>query len=370
MLKKIIFIIILILLIVAGIRLIKHKKAEISNIEAPKPRLMAVRTTAAEKGTFAARKILLGEIVAKRRTDLAARITSHILSVAVRPGTRVQKDELLLQLDDRPQKNRVAAVRADLAAAKTELTTQKSIFSRDQKLFTAKAISQEALDKSRTGYEGARARATALQKSLNTAVADLSYTVIKAPAAGVVTSRSVDPGDLAVPGKTLLSMEETGAGCYILVKVPQADFPRFKPGNPVKIIPDKLSGNTDIANLSAAISRVHPAITQGTLAGIEIDLAAPPFNLPTGAAVRVVLLENRVTGWKIPARAILENVKQSYVFTVDADNQVQIIPARILANNGDWLVVAAELNEKSRLIIAQESTLLRLHEKQAVKVIR
>jgi RND family efflux transporter MFP subunit len=370
MLKKLIVIIILVLLIVAGIRLIKHKKAAISRIEAPQPQLMAVKTVTAEEGEFAIRKILLGEIVAKRQALLAARITSHIITVAGRPGTAVQKGDLLIQLDDRPQKDRVAAIRADLAAAETQLATQSSIFSRDRKLFTAKAISQETLDKSRASYESARARATALQKSLNTAIADLSYTVIKAPAAGVISSRLVDPGDLATPGRTLLGVEENKAGYYILVNVPQADFSRIKPGNLVEIIPDKLSRNSESENITAVVSRIHPAVSQGTLASIEIDVTKRPFSLSTGATVRVTLFEDKVKGWKIPARAILENVDKSYLFSVNADSQVQIFPAQILAENGDWLVVAAELNEKSRLIVAQESALLRLHENQAVKVIQ
>jgi len=370
MLKKLIVVIILVLLVVAGIRLIKHKKAAISNIEAPKPRLMAVKTVTVEKGEFSSRKTLLGEIFAKRQALLSARITSHIITVSGRPGSVVKKGDVLVKLDDRLQNDQVAATRADLAAAETQFATQKSIFSRDQKLFAAQAISQETLDKSRVSYDTVRARVIALKNALNSALADLSYTVIKAPAAGVITSRLVDPGDLATPGKTLMGVEESGAGYYILVNVPQADFTWIKFGNPVEIIPDKLSRNSPSENITAAVSRIHPAVSQGTLASIEIDIAKRPFNLSTGAVVRVALIEDNVKGWKIPARAILENVEQSYVFTVNTDNRVQVIPARILAENGDWLVVAAELNEKSRLITAQESALLRLHENQAVKVVQ
>jgi RND family efflux transporter MFP subunit len=377
MIKKLIVVIILIILIVAGIRLIKHKKAAISKTPPPTQRLMAVKTVTAEDGEFPIRKILLGEIVAKRQVNLAARITSHILTVSGRPGTVVKKGDLLIQLDDRPQIDRVAAIRADLAAAETQLTTQSSIFSRDRKLFAAKAISQEAFDKSRASHDSAGARVTALQKSLNIAIADLSYTVIKAPAAGIITSRKVDPGDLATPGKALLGLEETGAGYYVLVNVPQADFARLRPGNQAEIIPDKFaSGATDnnpaaaAAIITAPISRVHPAISRGTLASLEIDLSQPPFQLPTGATVRVALLENKVKGWKVPARALLENVEHNYVFTVTPDNRVHIVSVTILAKNGDWLVIAATLDEKNRLIVAQESALLRLHENQAVQVVK
>ncbi len=370
MLKKLIVIIILIILVVAGIRLIKHKKAAIGLNKAPAKRVMAVKTVAIEHGEFAITKTLLGEIVAKRQALLAARITSHILTVSGRAGTMVKKGDLLLQLDDRLQKDRVASTRSDLAAAKTQLTTQSAIFSRDRKLVEAKAISQEAFDQSRASYDNAGARVTALQNALNSALADLSYTLIKAPADGVITRRLVDPGDLAVPGKTLMQVEETGAGYYILVNLPQADFARFKPGDPVTIIPDNLSAEPVFAALTTSVSRVHPAVSRGTLTSIEIDLDKPPFHLPTGATVRVSLVESQVKGWKIPARAILENVGQSFVFAVTSDNLVRVIPARILAKNGDWLVVAAELEEKNRLVTAQESALLRLHDKQTIKVVQ
>ena len=373
MIKKLIPVVIILLLVVAGIRLIKHKKAAISKIPPPTLRLPAVKTVTAVKGDFPVSKTFLGEVVAKRRILLAARITSHILTVSGRPGTRVGKGDILLQLDDRPEQDRVAAIRADLAAAKTQLTTQKAIFSRDQKLFKARAISQEAFDKSRAAYDNARARVTALGKSLNIALVDLSYTVIKAPAAGVITERLIDPGDLAVPGKTLLGIEEIDAGYYILVNIPQADFVNLNPGDPVTIIPDKFSAgpDTDAAPpLSAVISRIHPAVGQGTLASVEIDIPQPPFALPTGAAVRVALRMGVFEGWRVPARALLENVGQSYLFTVTAANRVRIVPATVLANDGDWLVVRAPLSTENRLIVAQESALLRLSEKQAVKVVK
>ncbi len=370
MIKKLITVIILILLVAAGIRLIKHKKAAISQTKPPLERITAVKTVTADKGEFAIQKTLLGEIVAKRQILVAARITSHILTVSGRPGTIVNKYDILIQLDDRTEKDQVAAIRADLQAARTQLVTQQSIFSRDQKLFKATAISQEAFDKSRASYDDARARVTSLEKSLNIAIADLSYTVIKAPAAGVITERLVDPGDLATPGRPLIGIEESNAGYYVLVNIPQADFALVKTGDSAEILADKFNGKPQAKAITAAISRVHPSTSQGTLASIEIDLEKPPFNLPTGAAVRISLTENSIEGWKVPARAVLENVEQSYLYTVTNGNRIHIVPARILATDGDWLVVAAELNEKNRLVIAQESGLLRLHDKQTVKVVQ
>ncbi len=365
--KKIIVIIVIVLLIAAGVRLVKIKKADIASTPRPAPRLTTVETTRAIQGTFPISTTRLGRIAAKRQTTLAARITSHILTVAVREGAMVKKGEILIQLDDRREKDRVAATRADLAAAKTQLTTQEAIFVRDQKLFAAQAISQETLDKSRASRDAARARATALKKSLDTAVTDLSYTRITAPADGVVTARLADPGDLATPGKALLKLEEQQAGYYIQVNIPQADFARIKEGAPASIRP---AGTDTRPPITARVSRIHPAVTVGTLATVEIDVARQPFGLPTGATVRISLVEGTASGWKVPGRALLENINKNYIFTVDDQGLVHIVPVAILARNSDWSVVDGPLKENSRVIVAQESTLLRLHEQQPVKVVQ
>jgi len=366
--KKIIVIIVIVLLIAAGVRLVKMKKADIASTPRPAPRLTTVETTRAIQGTFPISTTRLGRIAAKRQTTLAARITSHILTVAVREGAMVKKGEILIQLDDRREKDRVAATRADLAAAKTQLTTQEAIFVRDQKLFAAQAISQETLDKSRASRDAARARATALKKSLDTAVTDLSYTRITAPADGVVTARLADPGDLATPGKALLKLEEQQAGYYIQVNIPQADFARIKEGAPASIRP--AGSDTASPPVKASVSRIHPAVSTGTLATVEIDVARQPFGLPTGATVRISLVEGTASGWKVPGRALLENINKNYVFTVDDQGLVHIVPVAILARNSDWSVVDGPLKENSRVIVAQESTLLRLHEQQPVKVVQ
>ena len=367
MVRKLIIITVIILLVAAGIRLVKLKKAEIAKTPLPVARILAVKTTRAIQGTFPISKTLLGRIVAKQQTTLASRITSHILKVSVREGSTVEKGDILVQLDNRREKDRVTATKADLASAKTQFATQEAIFTRDQQLFAGQAISREALDKSRASRDAAQARVTALKKALDTAITDLSYTIINAPADGIITARLVDPGDLATPGKPLLGLEEQQAGYYIQLNIPQADFARAKKGDKVKISPD--SSNT-MTPVNAQISRIHPAIIFGTLATLEIDIARRPFALPTGATVKVSLAEGTASGWKIPGRAVLENVKTNHIFTVSQENLVHIVPVSIRGRGNDWVVVAGALTVDSRIIVAQESALLRLHEKQQVKVVQ
>jgi RND family efflux transporter MFP subunit len=370
MLKKIIPIVILVVLVAAGIRLVKKKQAAIKSLPRPESRLLAVAAAAPSHGEFAVETVRLGTLAAKQPARLAARISAHILELSVREGDRVEAGEILVRLDDRREKDRLATVKADLAAARTQLATDAATFARDRKLFAAKAISQEALDRSRARHDASRARVTSLQKALDTALTDLSYTLIKAPTAGIITARYADPGDLATPGKPLLGFEDTAAGYLVQVNLPQSELSRFRIGGPARILPDRrLNPAPDHgAAITAAISRLHPAVGPGSLAVLEIDLSERPFDLPTGSAVRVRLTTEQVSGWRLPGRAVLENVDQAYVFGIDEKNRIKAIEVAVKARYGDWYVVDGRLEAFPQFAIGQESMLLRLHDGMKIRV--
>ncbi len=372
MLKKIALLLIFVVLVAGGIHLVKKKRAAIKNLPEPETRVTAVATVPAVFGRYAGASFRLGQLRAKQPARLAARITARILELKVREGDRVKAGAILVRLDDRREHDRIAALSADLSAARTESKTQAAIFSRDRKLFQARAISQEALDLSRARRDSARARVVNLEKALATARTELSYTLVRAPAAGVITERLADPGDLATPGRPLLGFENPAAGYFIRVNIPQADLTRYRSGGPVRIRPDSNTGvdSTAAASppvLAATISRLHPAVGRGQLATLEIDLAERPFGLPTGSAVGVLLQEKEVTGLRLPARALLENVDKKFVFTVDAKDRIHIVEVGVAARADDWCVVTGKLENGTRVVVAQESGLLRLHEGQPVK---
>ena len=375
MLKKIVLVIIAIILVAGGIHLVKKKKAAIRNLPLPEKRVVAVQTTTAEAGSFAGVKLRLGNLEAKQAARLAARVTGRIIEIQVREGDRVEAGQILVRLDDRREKDRVAALKADLGAARTRFQTDAAIYARDRKLFKAKAISREALDRSKSRHDDARARVTSLEQALATARTELSYTLIKAPAAGLITARLADPGELATPGKALLGFENEAAGFFIRVNLPQAELSRYRVGGPVRLRPDREASLLAAAKkapeaLSAAISRLHPAVGKNDLAALEIDLPRRPFDLPTGSELFVELRENQVKGFRLPARAVLENVDKNWVYTVDAKNRIHLVEVSIRSRGDGWFVVDGELGDHPRVVVAQESALLRLHEKMPVRVVK
>ncbi len=364
MLKKIIGIILVLILIAGGVMVVRHKKASLENMPLPEKNEMAVEVVRPVYGKFYEKKRFLGTLFPKISADISPRLTGHLLEVRVRQGDVVKEGDLLALLDDRLERDKVSELKASLAAAKTNLATMENIYERDRKLFEAKALSQEALDRSLSLRDSARAQVIALEKGLHTAEINLSYTRLLAPFSGVVTGRFADPGELAVPGKPVLSLEAVEKGYFVSVRVPQALFPRLETGDRVFVYGGE-GGTRSI--LEGTISRIHPAVRAGTLVTVEIDFNERPFGLPSGATLEVELVTGEVEGWKVPVRALLEDVDTSYLYLVDDKNSVHIKKVEIVAKGADGAVIKSGLDKDSLVIVAQESGLLRLHEGQRVK---
>ena len=374
MVKKVAVFMIMVLLVGAGAVIIKKKRAELDRVQPPARAPVLVRTARVERGRFPVTRRYLGTIRPKISVDIAPRITGRLFEVRFREGMKVRKGELLALIDDRQIRDRLDELKARLSAARTSFETQQRVFERDERLFEAKAVSQEQLDRSHAARDAARAEVVALEAALRSEGTMLSYSRLCAPFDGVITRRYQNPGDLAVPGRPVLAMEEPAAGYYVEIKIPQAEFAAVRPGARVRLLngyPGPLSSGDGSEVIDASVSRIHPAVTTGTLSAVEADCGKPPFGLPTGAAVTAMIETGSVEGCKVPVTALLENVDSAHVFLVDAKGVVHVRQVRVLYETGDWAVVAAPgISTGDKVVVAHESALLRLHEGEKVSEVR
>jgi len=370
LMKKAVIVLLVLLLAAGGVMVIKKKKQALLHTPLPEKAPLPVLVVQPEAGTFPMTRRYLGTITAKVAADISPRITGRIFEVRVREGTEVKKGQLLALIDDRQIRDKINELRARLFAARSALNTQEGIFERDTRLFDNKAISREQLDRSRASRDLARAEVVSLKSALSSAETDLSYVRLKAPFDGIITKRYQDPGDLAVAGKPVLSMERPSSGYYVEVKVPQAEFPMMKKGNRVFLETEKIVPGQAGASLQVEISRVHPAVSTGTLAAVEVDTGRRPFGLPTGATVTARIETGTVHGLRVPLRALLENVDAAYVYAVGRDNKVHVKKVSLLYRGPDFAVIhQGDIPADSKVVVAQESALLRLHEGEKVKLV-
>jgi len=350
-------------LIALGFVIVKHKKRELSSIKPPEAMSLPVVTSQVRYGSLEETRRYLGVLEAKVKADIAPRITAEVIRLYVREGDLVKRGQLLVELDAREQDARIGSLNAELIAAKTALMTYEGIYQRDLELYWNKALSKEALDRSKMALESARAKVKDLENQLDAAVVQRSYTKLKAPFDGTIVSRWIEQSDMALSGRPVLGLESNEDGYKLVLKVPQALFPVLKKGMKVGILPFEKGQE----RIEARISRLYP----GTLPGCEIDLPERPFELPTGSKLYVMLHLGKATGFILPSRALLEQAEgPGLVFPIDEDGRVKKIPVKPIARSHDLVCLLAlqgGLFEGQKVVVAGEDVLLRLKKGQKVR---
>jgi multidrug efflux pump subunit AcrA (membrane-fusion protein) len=205
----------------------------------------------------------------RARTDIRveAQITARVLEVNVTPGTDVGKGDTLVVLDARAAESRLEQARQRLesarsgrrqaqrtvAAAQAAFNKAKSTYERMKKLRSEQVITEEEVEQAETAYlqaraelnraqaatEGASADVEQAEKAVQEAEISLDYTTITAQEAGEVAKRFVDPGDLAFPGKQLLTLQ-TGGSLRMEAQVREGLIGRLQLGQRVPVVVEAL----------------------------------------------------------------------------------------------------------------------------------
>ena len=371
--KKLIILIVAVLVIAGGILVMKNKERNLAALPQPAAVLPVVQVALVADGTLEESGHYLGVVEPVASSDLSARITGNILTINKREGDTVRQGEVLVTIDDRELLDRFAAIQSEVLAnqqrligAQSSYTTQQSIYGRDEKLFAAGAISQEALERSKAALDAAKATVDAYQESIkgmtmNTSAArtQAGYARITAPFSGIVTRRSMEPGDLAVPGKAILTVEKT-TSYKILAQLPQEELNHIRSGSKVLLS----NGNQRI---EAEVNRVYPALGKNMLATVEVLTPAAPFGLPSSATVGFDIVRKKVGGLLVPAQAIVKTGQGSFVYQIK-EGIVEIIPVKVLGMGNGMAAISGTLPAGAQVAVGQENKLLSLSSGSKVSV--
>ena len=365
--KKLIILGIVIVVLAGAFFLVSMKKRQAASLAKPQPYRQTIQAATVTQGHLEMTTHYLGVIEPYTRSDLSARISGVILDLLKRENDSVHSGELVAVIDDRELADRAQAIDAEalatqqkIAGAQSAYETQKSISERDALLYKDGAISKEALERSQATLDGARATHLAFQETLQglkksaaAARTQAGYAKLYSPFAGVVSKRWSDPGEMAVPGKPLLTVEKSSP-YKVMVQIPQEEISRVKKGTKVYLI------NGD-QRLTAAVDRVYPTLGRNLLGSIEIILATRPFNLPSGATVGVDLVASVAEGLLVPENAIVKTGRGVFIYVLDR-NIVKIRSVVLLGAGAGQAAVSGQLHAGDKVAFGQENRLLSLKE--------
>ncbi len=296
-----------------------------------RPAGVAVQLVSAAPADIQTSVVASGRVLAPSRVDIGATIIGRVQTVRVREGARVAADEILVELDPRELKAAVAQSEAAVTRARARLSSVKTLAlpmaqaaqqqaqanltlaereaqrARDlvAKGFVSRSRLDDAerqLDVARSQLESARAQTGAqsaagaesqqaqsllveAEAALLFAQARLSQTLIRAPAAGVVLERLIEPGDIAQPGGKMMTLALDGP-VRLIVQVDEKNLPLIRTGAVATAAADAFPNE----RFEAVVNYVSPGIdaARGTVE-LRLDVPKPPALLKSDMSIAMDL---------------------------------------------------------------------------------
>jgi RND family efflux transporter MFP subunit len=291
----------------------------------------AALETVAVRGSTVARAVSYdGTVQAVRQTVVAAQVSGAVTALAVKSGDRVSAGQVLARLDARAAEQTAAAGTAQVQVARAAEEAAQSELQRQRQLFAANFISRAALDRAEAHYKAAHAEVAAQLAGAGASRTSSEFYVVRAPYAGIVADVAVVLGDMAMPGRPLMTLYDPGA-LRVSVNVPQTAAARLGAA-PARV---ELPGAAaESAWLSTTSTEVLPT-ADPTTHTVEMRLGLPPHVPGTkpGMFVRAWLPATTTAGdeqrlW-VPLQSVVRRAELAAVYVVAADGRPMLRQVRV-----------------------------------------
>ncbi len=204
--KKTISIILVVLLVASAGLLVRIRKKAVTGAPVAIPITYTVRTVLPETRTVSQTSTFLAKLEPAKQAMISTRLSGWIKEVVVRESETVRQGDPLLQIDDREIQAGIAGLRAGLSAANEQSRYNEDLYERNKAMFEAGGLSQEKLDASAAAYSAAEATVRGLEQQIQALESQLEYSRIVAPFPGTVGTIFLEEGNLATPGRAILSL--------------------------------------------------------------------------------------------------------------------------------------------------------------------
>ena len=313
---------------------------------------LAKPTVAADANRPGANEVSLDAVVeAVRQATLSAQVPGAIVSLNVKAGDRVRAGQELLRIDASAAQQNVAGSTAQLEAAQANMRVAGKELERQKQLFQKQYISQGALDRAQAQFDAAQAQVNAQQAQTRAAQTQTGFFSVRAPFNGVVSDVPVTLGDMAMPGRPLLTLHDPSA-LRVSAAVPQSMIEGVR--QQIKTVRYEIAGHTSV---SAAHVQLLPSVDPVThTAQLRMALPAGVEGLAPGMFARVwVPVTPLAPNAKdarvfLPLTAIVRRAEMTGVYVMDAQGQPRLRQVRLGRTTGQTVEVLSGVSAGEQVV--------------------
>lgn len=263
-------------------------------------------------------------IEAVRQSTVSAQIAGRIVELRFDVGDYVKRGEVIVRIDERVATQAVAASEAQVSEAVANANNARVQFERSKALAAQRFISQAGLDKAEADYKAAQARVSALLAGAGQAATERGFATIVAPYSGVVSARHVELGEMATPGKPLMTGFDPST-LRAVATVPQTRMADIQSGGRARIeIPSARQWleSKNLVVMPSADPRTHTS-------RVRLDLPANAQGVYPGVFARVHFSLGQATRLLVAREAVIRRSELNAVYVVDAQGAPQLRQVRL-----------------------------------------
>ena len=260
------------------------------------PRPVTVELATAETRLLQQTIEAVGTTRALQSIDIVPEVDGRLVELAITPGARVEKGDILARLDDTIE-------RADLVEATAVLTEQRQTVERIRQLRLTNAVSQAS-------QEEATARLAEATAEVERTRRRLDNRVIKAPFAGVVGLTNYDVGARVSEGQVLTRLDDLSE-IEVEFSLPETLFAQVSRGQPLSAVSAAFPGREFSGTIDAVDNRIDPVSRAFRTRAL---IPNPDSTLPGGMFLSLKLVLSEAEALVVPEEAIIFQAAETYVF--------------------------------------------------------
>jgi RND family efflux transporter MFP subunit len=288
----------------------------------------AVKVIAAGQKSVANFNDTDGVVEAVMQSTLSSQIAGRVLSLNVKAGDRVKAGQVLATLDDRETQTGVLRSQAQLQQSDADLRQLQIALKRTQDLKNQGFVSAAALDLAEAQYKAAQAGRDSAGAATQQAKVTQSFSKITAPYDAWVLETSAQAGDLAMPGKPLMTVYAPQP-LRVVMQWPASEKNSLPKLQDIQI----QLGAEAIQPVSMQIMPNADGISQTIAIKLDLPRAGAALNAAPGQQVRVRTAGTSQAKGLVPSTAILRRGEMTAVY-VAQENGFAMKLVRLGADHG------------------------------------
>jgi membrane fusion protein, multidrug efflux system len=314
---------------------------------APVERAALVHTELVQPRDGQVASTLTGEVQARFSADLSFRVSGRVLERLVDVGAHVNAGDVLARLDPAEQRAELDAATAGVAAAESQLRVAKARFDRQTYLISSGFTTRVAYDQAQEELRSSESTLESSKAQLGTAREALDDTELHARAAGVITARSLEVGQVVQAAQSVFSLAQDGERDAVF-DVPESIFSGDVEGH----VSLSLVSDPDVAAVGH-VREISPAVDpKSSTVRVKVAIQNPPAAMTLGSAIAGTAGTKPATEITVPWTALTATGSKPAVWIVDPKTKTASLkPVTVGAYEAGAVLIKEGLEAGDRVVV-------------------